>query len=283
MRFLLFSLLLFVVPCKLISQLEFVGSYDSLARLIYLSDNEPAIFIYDQQNEHIELYHTDLSLITTFDIPVEYEGSAQYNLFHVSRTLFDCDSTNIEYLISYSSENTLDAYVRILREDGSVLMDLPEHTFADQELLNEVPSIHKSMIEDENGVLFVFFNSGIPHPTEPATIYRSCGSIPGCTNPCNNDGTVGIWEGDLEDDQLVLYPNPGNDQFAIEYELPRQYEKATLRLVDMRGRVVLEKQIGPSMSHIIVNTSGLRSGRYEVVITTSNGDLISESYIELDR
>jgi hypothetical protein len=280
MRFILLSLLVIAFPCTLISQLEFVGTYDSVARLIYLSDNEPAIFIYNQENEHIELYDTDLSLISTFDIPIEYEGTAQYNLFHVSKTLFDCDSTNIEYLISYSSENISEAYIKILREDGSVLLNLPEHTFADEGMINVVPSIHKAMIEDENGVLFMFFNSGLPHPSEPTTLYRSCGSIPGCSNPCD-ETTVGVMEQVVENSQIHIYPNPGNGQFSLEYDLPREFSRATLLLFDMRGKEVLRKTVGPSMSHVLINTSSLSSGRYEVVLSTKEGMVISASYIEL--
>lgn len=279
--------LLAVVLCSLLSisnlaQLDFVGTYDTVARLIYLADNEPAIFIYDAYGEHIELYNPDLTLISSIDIPIEYTGSGQYNLFHVSRTLFDCDSTNIEYLISWGSPILEEAYIQIIREDGTVIFNLPEHIFADESVITTNPTYHTSMIEDDQGVIFAFYNEGIPG-SGPTSLYRSCGSIPGCPTPCNGDSaTVGVNGLSSNENNFTLYPNPGNNQFAIEYELSGEHSEATLSLVSMGGQIVLEKNVGPSMPYILVNTSSLASGRYQVMLTGKNGILISTSYIELD-
>lgn len=264
------------------SQLDFVGSYDALARLIYLSDNEPAIMIYDAGDELLELYNTDLTLISSIDIPVEYVGSGQYNLYHPSRTLFDCDSTNIEYLISYGSMDLSEAFVKIIREDGTVIFDLPEHIFADESTVSTNPSLYSSMVEDDEGVVFAFLNEGIPG-LGPTSLYRSCGSIPGCQLPCNGNGiSVGESEFSNPPNDFLLYPNPGNNQFAIEYELSEAYSKANLSLVGMNGQIVLEKMVGPSMNYILVNTSNLASGRYQVILSTEKGVLLSTSYIEID-
>lgn len=264
-----------------IAQLEFVASYDTPARLIYLSDNEPAIMIYQQTAELLELYNTDLTLITSIDIPVEYVGSGQYNLFHPSRTLFDCDSTNIEYLISHGSMNISEAFVRIIRDDGTVLFNLPEHTFGDETVIGGNPSFGAAMVEDEQGVVFGFFNDVFPDG--PTSLYRSCGSIPKNCRPCNING-ISVGENGMAPplNEYLLYPNPGNNQFAIEYDLPLNYSQARLILVNMNGQVVLEKKVGPSMNYILVNTSNLASGRYQVVLSAEDGVLISASYIEID-
>lgn len=278
-----FLFLLMLVSFTANAQLEYVGTFDNdFARLIYLADNEPAIMLYDQQNEHIELYNPDLSLITAFDIPIPYVGSAQYHLFHVSRTLFDCDSTNIEYLISYNSFTTSEAYVKVLREDGSILFDLPEHVFADESLSLNNPTIGPSVINDGDGALFVFVNSGIAGAGFPTSIYRSCGTVPQSCGSCPNDFVVGFPENPIQGHSVKLYPNPGNGQFALEYELSLDYNSATLSMFDMIGREVLQKRVGPSMSYILVNTNNLKAGRYEVVLRTEDGSFISASYVELD-
>jgi hypothetical protein len=265
------------------AQLEFVGTYNALARLIYLSDNEPAIMIYNQNSGQIQLYNPDLTLISTFTIPVPYVGSAQYHLFHVSRTLFDCDTTNIEYLISYNSFNISEAYVRVYREDGSVIFNLPEHIFVNESFVSANPTIGPSMINDGDGVIFVFQNSGTTNFGGPTSIYRSCGSIPQSCGSCpDGDMEVGIHQNPIQGHRVKLYPNPGNGQFALEYELSSDYNSATLSMFDMTGREVLQKRVGPSMSYILVNTNNLKAGRYEVVLRTEDGSFISASYVELD-
>jgi hypothetical protein len=277
-----FLVLLMLVSFTANAQLEFVGTYNTLARLIYLSDDEPAIMLYNQNSGLIQLYNPDLTLISTFTIPVQYVGSAQYHLFHVSRTLFDCDPTNIEYLISYNSFNISEAYVKVFREDGSILFDLPEHIFVDQSLISTNPVFGPSVLNDGDGVLFVFQNSGSPIVGGPTSIYRSCGSIPQSCGSCPDDLEVGLHENPIQGHRVKLYPNPGNGQFAVEYELSSEYNSATLSMFDMKGREVLQKRVGPSMSYILVNTSNLKAGQYEVVLRTDDGSFISASYIELD-
>lgn len=281
MRLFLFTALSFLLSFSSIAQLDFVGSYNSTALLIYLSDNEPAIMIYHPSDELLELYNTDLSLIASIDIPVEYVGSGQYNLFHPSRTLFDCDSTNIEYLISYGSINMSEAYVKIIRDDGTVIFDLPEHIFADETIISANPSYNASMVEDDQGVVFAFFDDIFPGAA--TSLYRSCGSIPKNCRPCNING-ISVGENGISPplNDYLLYPNPGNNQFAIEYDLAKTYSEARLTLVNMNGQVVLEKKVGPSMNYILVNTSNLASGRYQVVLSAEEGVFISAAYIEID-
>lgn len=277
-----FLALLMLVSFTANAQLEYVGTYSALARLIYLANDEPAIMIYNQNSGQIQLYNPDLTLISNFTIPVPYVGSAQYHLFHVSRTLFDCDSTNIEYLISYNSFNISEAYVRIYREDGSILFDLPEHIFINESFVSTIPTLGPSVINDADGVIFVFQNSGTTNFSGPTSIYRSCGSLPQSCGSCPDDFGVNIQENPIQGHRVKLYPNPGNGQFAVEYDLSSEYNSATLSMFDMKGREVLQKRVGPSMSYILVNTNNLKAGRYEVVLRTEDGGFISASYIELD-
>jgi len=278
-----FLVLLMLVSFTANAQLEYVGTYNALARLIYLADDEPAIMIYNQNNGQIQLYNPDLTLISAFNLPAQLVGSNQFKLFHVSRTLFDCDSTNIEYLISYNSSNIADAYVRVYRTDGSVLFNLPEHTFINESYISTQPAFGPSIINDGDGVIFVFQNTGQTNVGAPSSIYRSCGSLPqSCCSCPDDDFGVNIQENPIQGHRVKLYPNPGNGQFALEYELSSEYNSATLSMFDMKGREVLQKRVGPSMSYILVNTNNLKAGRYEVVLRTDDGSFISASYIELD-
>lgn len=269
---------------SLSAQLELVGTFDRVVRMIHLADDEPAIWISSLSDESMELYNLDLTLIASIDIPIEYDGFAQYHVFHVSRTLFDCDPSNIEYMVSYQSPDMSLAYVKVIREDGAILFDLPEHTFHDNTTVMGPPGWGPSMAQDENGVVFVFTNvNNVPTEDSPVTLYRSCGSIPcPCYGVSSEGQGTGLTEFDEHRSSYNLYPNPGNNQFKLEYDLPEGYQRGELQLVDLSGRVVLQKPVGPSMSYIIVNTEGIAGGRYQVVLTTEEGVQLSTSYIELD-
>jgi len=275
------SFLIFVTSLSTLSiaQLELIGTVDGYVSSMYLSDNE--IVFYDRTgNETFDLYNSDLSLLTSVTIPIEWNPLAPYYVYFVSRDLFDWDPSNIEYMLTRSAPEVEDTFVRIIREDGSILFDLPEYRYTSSTRWFQYPAGPAGIIEDENGVVFTFtYGTG----SLPTAFYRSCGSIPRSCPPCAIDSLMT----DSQNFQQLqgsynIFPNPGNDHFRIEYELPRSVSSAWLCLYDMQGREVLNKQVGASMPHILVNTSDLNSGRYQLILRTNEQALISESYIELD-
>lgn len=61
---------------------------------------------------------------------------------------------------------------------------------------------------------------------------------------------------------LKLYPNPANDFFAIE--LPNNIENSTVKILDILGKEVMQKQISKVENRI--NTSALSHGNYIVKV-----------------
>jgi hypothetical protein len=71
----------------------------------------------------------------------------------------------------------------------------------------------------------------------------------------------------LEPSGFLIYPNPNNGMFTISGINASQ---ATLRILDMSGRLVREQQLNGG-DQISVNTEELNNGVYQVSIITANG------------
>jgi hypothetical protein len=66
---------------------------------------------------------------------------------------------------------------------------------------------------------------------------------------------------DLDEEQLnnvLIYPNPANDQITIEYENPNEWE---VELIDVSGRKVLR-----SINEKVIDISGINPGMYRVIV-----------------
>jgi hypothetical protein len=69
---------------------------------------------------------------------------------------------------------------------------------------------------------------------------------------------------------IGLYPNPVENILIVD--LGSITEKATIKIYDMNGRIVIERIANSGMNRF--NTNKLPSGLYFVKITDSNGQLI---------
>lgn len=280
MRFLLFSFFVFINVAAY-SQLSLIENYSNKTRLIYLDDDEPVIMVYDILGNHIDIYAEDLSLVSSIDIPVDFSYSTlPYKLFHVSRSLFDCDSTNIEYLISYGGVNDGDpVFVKVFREDGEELFSLDGYTFWDNSGYSTNPDPGMGMIEVEDGVLIQFTEG--PLPGVNSSIYHSCGNIPGIAYSLPGTSTVDIAESENKVSLVSLFPNPGTSFFKLEYSLPPNCEYGKLVVYDTQGKVAYSKKVGKAMNFIKVNTNRWLAGNYEVVLRSPEDILLTQTFIKI--
>ena len=281
MKLLLTVLALFIIHLSH-AQLEFQGDFEKTPFVILIDEDEPVFIFYEAIEESIVLYNMDMTLLVSMTIPIEYDGPANA-LFHVSRQLFDCDSTNIEYLITRAGFEPEERFVKIFREDGEEIFSLPEHYYETQEGIIQNPSIGYPLAQVEDGVQFVFRNGfGGTQVTSPSKVYKSCGQIPSYScQILGSGGNVGLDDNVGGVNAYSLHPNPGDNRFEIEYQLPNGQSEGQLLVYSISGQLVLEKRVGEAMRKILVNTSDWETGRYEVVLRTKEGGFISQSYIEM--
>ena len=248
------------------------NSYE--VRVLLIDHDMPKILVYEPSENHFDLYNEDYTLYRSVDIPYDYVGSAQYNMFYVTRSLFDCDTTNVEYLISWSGQTQ--QWTKVIREDGTELL-------SEEGVVNTAYNITVSesngIVSGPNGSLLRLEGGFWGSPL--SRIFHLCGQLP--QNYSRMDSTMtGLTEVDQPLDQLKLYPNPSDSQINIDYDLEGK-KKGVLEIYNMEGQLIEQKNLGDFFDKVMLDVSEYTSGTYIVKIQTDNGEVLSEQFIKVER
>jgi len=77
---------------------------------------------------------------------------------------------------------------------------------------------------------------------------------------------------DIENNSMTVFPNPTADNFTVRIEATQSFENATLELVDMTGRVIMNKTTDINAGSTLLNFNGadLKAGTYFVRMKGEN-------------
>lgn len=176
---------------------------------IKLSNVETKYMSYDlnkinTQNQ-FELFNLDGSLFKTINLPLKPNPSAGLQqIWYISRSLFDTDTSNIEFLVSYSWDSSfVGSYseIDVVREDGTILLN-EFHATADYwpSNFNET-----SVFPTEYGTklrLTYFYANGKYYQTK---VFNLPGKLPNSVQE----------EMNAMNDNPIIFPNPNNGSFFI--------------------------------------------------------------------
>jgi hypothetical protein len=251
---------------------ELIGTFSgnsSGIQLVYIDHGLPKIAV--ETASALELYNLDLTLFETLEFPEADTNS--YNRLLITRALFDCDTTNIEYLSAGQAGQ--DTYSRIYRNDGTIVFDFGEL----------MPMVNISAEENESWVVsdsegsYMIFSESIS--SNERSLFRLCGQLPQAL-PRESNGTVLSGFGIIENtNNLTAYPNPASERIKFEYDL-QGHGKAHLHVFDTSGRIVKELMLGRAFDFIYLDISDLEHGTYIARIVTDNGFELSEKFVKVE-
>ncbi len=90
------------------------------------------------------------------------------------------------------------------------------------------------------------------------------------------DPCLGLYEDQL--DQLVVYPNPNNGEFAVH--IPSSMTEGTMIVMDLNGRVVIEESYTNTSNGIEMNVKGVENGMYIVRIATNDAQYQTQVVVQ---
>jgi hypothetical protein len=205
----------------------------------YFNDEQWTI---DELNQ-FSLYNLDGTLYKTISLPPKPDTTAFINyVCYISRTLFDNDPSNIEYLVRYSYDSIPNScnYIRtkIIRENGVTLLD-------------EINGDDGSVFMTEDGsklMLHFYYATGTYYNTK---IYSLPGTLPSSTDEITQ----------TPNSPLTIYPNPNNGSFYIQFRSNEGKEKI-IDFYSPAGQLLDTYKSNSDMLHI--NQPGLPDGLYLV-------------------
>ena len=68
----------------------------------------------------------------------------------------------------------------------------------------------------------------------------------------------------VTDNKMLLFPNPSDGYFTVEYNLVDPFNKAVLVVFDMSGRVIVQQEINYEIDQVIIPSGNWPAGQYTV-------------------
>jgi hypothetical protein len=77
---------------------------------------------------------------------------------------------------------------------------------------------------------------------------------------------------------LKVYPNPATNQLFVEYDGINEYRQVNLRILNIMGQIVSEKNI--SATKTTISLLEMQSGMYIVQLISENNMLVNTTFIK---
>jgi hypothetical protein len=226
-------------------------SYDF--KTVQISSTETKYFRVDTVANTFNLYNMDWSpFISNVLVPEPfYNASHAYQAIYITRTLFDCDSSNIEYLYTAPSGGA-GRNMYVMRTDGTELfyLDSAYSPYCFGGCLGGSDAVSPIKNTSSGAKLFVY------RTHQPWTgdlhIYDLCGSLP---------ADIFDFSG-VETSFINLFPNPTNNSITFEMNLPNNVTDFELSILDNAGTEIERKRIDAGSSRLTYDINVLSSGLY---------------------
>ena len=270
-------LFLFFGASTLTAQITLESTYSFSGRILYYSEimeNEFKFILLD--GDTIRIYNLDHSVYKKIrrkrSTAQQNSGTTNY-IFYISKTLFDCDSSNIEYLVTNKSSAGLGNLLEIYRENGDTLfmdsrmqlMDFSSsiHPFGFRNPIVQTPRGAKMLVQRQIGT----------NTRAELRVYDLCGSLPTNIYP-NSSSSLSTKI------KTKAYPNPFKESLTIEYDLIDN-RNGLLEIFNMNGQKMESFDIDNNFNNVQLDASKYQSGNYYYTISTLNGHRITKKLIRI--
>lgn len=245
------------------AQITLEHTYDSVPifSLVQFSATDYKWAVIDTMN--IKLYNVNHSFYKTISI-VNSPVYPQDVLF-ISTSLFDTDSTTIEYMVDYSSSYyPTGSGVNIYREDGTVIFSEPNlsASFPWEEMTNPIRPLWYPIVRTSTGTKMILDSGYYATGTNTFKVY----SLPGVFYPSVGFNHIQI------DNQLGLsnpYPNPAKYITNIDYKLPNGINNGEIVFYNLQGIEVKRFKVDKTFNTLLISTSDIAAGTYYYQLQTT--------------
>ena len=220
-----------------------------------ISPTETKYLFEDTVTNTLSLYNMDFTpFMLNIAVPEPF-GLWTHQVLYVSRSLFDCDSTNIEYVYESPTIGTNTFY--IMRTDGTQLfrLDSANGPYCLGGCLGMSDIIQPIRNTSAGAKLF------LQRPnTQNIYIYSLCGTL--TTDP------LGI---NLRNNSYVtVFPNPTSHLLTFKINPPDNINNYELVIVDNNAKEARREKIEAGNDKYVIDISGYNSGTYFYSLCTKN-------------
>lgn len=232
---------------------------------VQISKTETKYLFEDTTTNTFSLYNMNFTpFMTNIAVPQPF-ARFTYQVLFVTRTLFDCDSTNIEYVYENPVGGTTPFYV--MRTDGTQLFKLDStiSIYCLGGCLGMSDIIQP--IRNTSAGAKLFLHKGISNGK--VYIYSLCG-----TNPTD------IFDYRSVNQSMVkVFPNPTSGTLTFQINPPDNMNDYELVIFDTNAKEVRREKINSGNNKYVIDVSNYSSGAYYYSLSTKDKTYKSGKFI----
>lgn len=230
--------------------------------LAQISETETKYVFLDTLSNTFSLYNMDFTPFMENIIvpePFKRDPSTFFQPVYITRTLFDCDSSNIEY--AYQSSTNSNMPFRIVRTDGTVLFarDSANGVYCIGSCLGLTDIIRPIRNTSDGAKLYLqHYDDSTNNYQQHILVYSLCGNLPSEVfdfSPLNQS-----W--------VELFPNPASSTVNFKINIPDNINSYELVIFDKSGREISRKRLSSQNENYSIDVSSLSSGGYSYALCT---------------
>lgn len=227
---------------------------------VQISSTETKYYVGDTVTNTFNLYNMDFTpFLMNVVVPEPFiklgAVPSIFRAIYITRALFDCDTSNIEY--AYESASTGWETFYIMRTDGTELfrLDSANGPYCFGDCLGGADWV-KPIVNTSSGTkLFLQrFWGGV-------NIYSLCGTLPRVFD-FTNDNMNQIF--------MSIFPNPTSGSLTFEINSPSNMEEFELVIVDNNGRDMRRQKVNFRNHQYTIDVSDFDNGTYIYSLCSKN-------------
>jgi hypothetical protein len=267
-----FTLLWIIINNTLSAQVIYEHSYPSsytpseaLLNLIDIGDSQYKYTYTDYSTNELKLFNLDHSPFSTISIPVQLINQNEYWVGYITKSLFDCDSSNLEYAImSTIFKNNFYIY----REDGNLIFrqdsTVPAYCigcFAGSHDLRPI-------VNTPNGAKLFLLKSDTSGFPPTVDVYSLCGTLTQFSMTSLSEISS----------YVKVFPNPTSGQIYFRFDL-LDLNDCELNIYDTSGNIVQNISLNSLSNELHLNVHQFNSGQYYFTLKSKNKMLQNGKFI----
>ncbi|MFM2156855.1 MAG: Secretion system C-terminal sorting domain [Bacteroidota bacterium] len=240
------------------AQITLENTYNSLqdqANNVFITNignNNFKYVVWDIFGNRFSLFNIDHTpYMQNIQIPAGDSGQF-YSLGYITNSLFDCDSSNIEYALIGNYPNPAKPFL-IYRTDGTLVFSRDSATTAfclgclggSQEILGIVNTPEGTKL---NLITYNYNNHSYDN-----SIYSLCGKLPETTIPLEL-GSSNVF--------VKVFPNPASNNIQFQITCPNIFEEFDLVIFDSQSKRINSSPIKGIFNSLSINCENFADGTY---------------------
>lgn len=203
--------------------------------------------------------------ITNIVVPVSDSIKNLFTVIYITKTLFDCDSTNIEY--AYENPRDLTKPFRVFRTDGTLLFQ-EDSTNGPYFFGVYGGSIDiRPVLQTSDGAK-LFLQKPYNGQGVPVRIYALCGELP-----------TTIYDFSTPKNFVRISPNPANMKLTFEIIPPNNMDEFQLVIFDSNAQEQRRESISLLQRNFSIDVGDFSSGTYFFSLVSNRKEYQSGKFV----